>query len=112
MFFEYFKNSQQIDHDIKQQERDLENLAQQMNLVKRKNEKLFSSLGIPPEEIEQYFDNPDNFTKEAWGEFSKLRLKIESDANRLDANMVSVEDKSIAYKNYAELRESYAWIKD
>ncbi len=112
MFFEHFKSPQLIDRAIEKQEKAIEILAQQMNIVKRKNEKLFASLGIPPEEMDTYFDNPDNFTKEAWNEFTRLRAKIQQDANRLNANMQTVEEKSVAFKNFEELRESYSWIKD
>jgi uncharacterized protein YoxC len=111
MFFEHFKTAQHVDRDIDLQEREIEVLAQQMNMMKRKTEKLFASLGIPPEEIETYFENPDNFTEDAWKEFQQLRKEIKEDAQRLNANMQSPQEKQESYKSFGELRNSYAWIR-
>ena len=112
MFLEEFK-VKNADIQIEQQEKDLAMLAEQMKIMQRRSEQLLTSFGIPKDELETYFENPRNFTGEAWQQLQEVRQDVQGFVDRLEKNSQTGYEKKAAYEAFAELRFAPRdWIKE
>lgn len=92
-------NKESISDNILQTERKLKELSIKMEKVQQDYQKLLNEIGLSPEQISEYVDNPDNFSPPIWEMLQKERAHLDE---RLNLELSRIKDPRKNEKKYSD----------